>query len=535
MSPIRIVVAAAIAGSAAMSANALDISTYAGNAATNINVYISGSTAVDSTLLNTEIVAVSPGGLCAANTIDVYQIGSPSQRLTYCSAATGLTGITAGTPLAIFKESALGSINGAAPLIAVAKGNASTVSFIDPAKLVAAGGDADCTTGSVAATAQFSAYATHTACAGSITTANIVPTGGVADVEANLLRTVPGAGTLSPTDISTLLTGAAGLDVVWGVAVTKNLYYALQTAEHLSDGTKIATCNTTSNDAAACTPTLSKSQVAALYQSTGLISWTQILGLNNATDNNVYVCRRDVGSGTEASFEAYFLGARCSSSSLSMAAQDGQFIFTSSSTGNVRSCMKAFFSGGTITPFNGDFNTTFPAVTFPGGEWAIGILSTEVKPADLTAAGDSFRFVAVDGVLPTLENTINGFWPYFSTDVFYTVAAGKPNAPSGAPLAAFRALQSKIGHPVLTAVTNSGFDGLPWGNNGGDLAPAGLFAASNPPTIPATASTAASNPTNAFSKSTGGSVNNCDTPVLQSTALSTPSPSLWLGNGNVNN
>src|SRR5262249_20640423 len=160
-------------------------------------------------------------------------------------------------------------------------------------------------------TAQFSAYTTHTACAGSITTANIVPTGGVADVEANLLRTVPGAGVLSPTDISNNLTGAAGLDVIWGVAVTQNPYYPPQAAEPLAHGTKLPTCNPANNDAAACTPTLSKSQVAPLYQSTNLISWTQILGLNNTVDNNVYVCRRDVGSGTEASFEAYFLGARC--------------------------------------------------------------------------------------------------------------------------------------------------------------------------------------------------------------------------------
>jgi hypothetical protein len=537
MSPIRIVVAAALAAGAAMSAQALNISTYAGNAGTNINVYISGSTAVDATLLSTEILSVAPGGLCAANTIDVYQIGSPSQRMTYCSAAAGLTGITAGTPLAIFKESSLGSINGAAPLIAVAKGNASGVSFIDPAKLVAAGGDADCAAVVVVpATAKFSQYNNHTACAGAITTANIVPTGGVADVEANLLRTVPGGGALAPNDISTLISGQAGLDVVWGVAVTKNLYYALQAAEHLADGTKIAACAAANNDAPACAPSLSKSQVASLYEGTTLVAWNSIAGLNNGVDNNTYICRRDVGSGTEASFEAYFLGARCSSSSGVMAAQDGNFVFTSSSTGNVRACLQAISQGGTVTPFNGDFGTTFPPKTFTGaGRWAIGILSTEVKLSDLNAAGDSFRFIAVDGVLPTLENVVNGFWPYFSTDVFYQIAAGKPGAPTGGPLSAFNALNAKIGSPVLTGETNTAFAGVPWVNTGGDLAPAGQFAGSNPPTIPATAATVASNPTNAFSKTNSGSVNNCDTPVMVNSSLTTPAPSVHLGNGNVNN
>jgi hypothetical protein len=132
MSIVRYAVATAIAAAAATSANALDISTYAGNASTDINVFIGGSTAIDNTLLNTEIAVTTPGGLCAANTIDVYQIGAPSQRLTYCSAASGLSGITAGTPLAIFKESTAGSINGAAPLIAVAKGGASGLSFLSP-------------------------------------------------------------------------------------------------------------------------------------------------------------------------------------------------------------------------------------------------------------------------------------------------------------------------------------------------------------------------------------------------------------------
>src|SRR5262249_2903546 len=156
--------------------------------------------------------------------------------------------------------------------------------------------------------------------------------------------------------------------------------------------------------------------------------------------------------------------ARCSSSSEAMAPQDGNFVFTASSTGNVRACLQAISQGGTVTPFNGDFNTAFPPKTFtaPSNRWAIGILSTEAKPGDLSAAGDSFRFIAVDGVLPTLENVVNGYWPYFSTDVFYNVAAGKPNAPTGAPLAAFNALNAKIGSPVLTGETNSAFTGVPW-------------------------------------------------------------------------
>jgi hypothetical protein len=179
-------------------------------------------------------------------------------------------------------------------------------------------------------------------------------------------------------------------------------------------------------------------------------------------------------------------------------------------------------------------------VHFPGGEWAIGILSSEVTSGNLSP--DVFRMVAVDVVLPTIENAQNGFTPYWSTDSFYSIAAGHTGAPSGNALTLFNAIQAEIGHPGFTALSNSAFAGRPWGN-GGDLAPAALFYTSNTPTIPATAATAAQNPTNVYTKNNGGTggagsvVNNCNPPQLFNNGGTdtTPAPSLLLGNGNVNN
>ena len=531
MSPIRIAVATALAGAAATSATALDISAYAGNAATNVNVFLSGSTAVDNTLLNTEIAITGPGGICRAGTIDVYQIGSgPTYRLTYCSATTGITNVTAGAPLAIFKESAVGSYNGAGPLVAFAKGGTSGLTQIDPAALASVG-DAACTTSVPAATANFSSYTLHASCASTtvtLTQTNVAPIGGVSDVEPSLLESPAGVA-IAPSDLSFLKT-APGLDVVWGVAVTKQLYYALQAAEGLgSGGTKVTGCSTANNDAPACAPTLTHNQVAGLY-SARIINWNQFTGLSNATDQNVYLCRRDAGSGTEASFEAYFLGERCGLSDLAMPLEDDSFVFAAGGTGGVRTCLQAIDQGGSIPPFqSGGTTKTFAAA----GQWGIGVMSTEVTNANLTGAGDAIRMVAVDGVLPTLENTANGFWPYFSTDSFNLIAKGTGLLASTDPrLGVFNAIQGRIGHPAFTALSNSAFTGRPWGA-GGDLAPAGLFFATNPPTIPATAANMVTTPTNGYTKSASGAVNNCDPPTPATNAATTPPPSVLRGNGNV--
>lgn len=543
---IRCAVATALAAGAATGAYATPIQNYTANqnAGLNVNVYISGSTAVDNTIAS-ELQTASLH-ICQSGTVNAYTdsnkvldahgntIGGAKEYIYYCAADVS-SGVATTKFLAIFKESTAGSINGAQPLIAVAKGQASNLTFLNPQ-------GADVQAGTCA---NAGSGGTDTGCTAGDFQQNVVPTGGVADVEANLLRTVPGGGTLSGSDISTYLAANPGLDVIWGVALSKKAFYALQIAEHLTDGT-VAGCTTTGNDSPACAPSLSKAQIASLLlgpneNNGNLLQWNQITGMNNATDNNVYVCRRDVGSGTEASFEAYFLGARCSSSDESMAAQDGQFVIESASTGNLLTCLQAFDQGGVkITPYNQDFGTTYPAFTPTGGQWAIGVLSTELKSTDLSSHGDAIRMVAVDGVLPTLANVVNGYYPYFSTDSWYTVASGQ-NVPSGPPLTVFKAIQGDIGHPTPTQAADANYANRPWGS-GGDLAPASLFAAGfagNYTTYPVNTAEVEGNPVNLFTKAASGSVNNCDTPVLWGdinggTSEVTSPEGVLLGTKNVN-
>jgi hypothetical protein len=520
---LKAAVATALAAAGTTAAQALNITAYAGN--TNVNVFISGSTAVDTTLLNTAVLGVSPGGLCQAGTIDVYSIGGPTNRLIYCS-ASATSGIAAGTPLAIFKESNVGSNNGVGPLV-----NATALSFLSPAALVADTANTQCTTAAVASTASFLAYTNHTACPAADVTSgasNVVPTFGFADVEAALLRN-PNNVTNNVALVNSKLNSQNVFDVVWGVTVTKNLFYALQAAEYG------AAC--TNSDLPSCAPSLSKSQIASLYQG-NVQSWSQ-LGLTNAVDDNTYICRRDIQSGTEASIEAYFLGARCGTgspletSSESMAAQDGAFVFTANSGGNMRACLTAFQNGGTITPYNGDFTGDhFTAVTFPAGEWAIGLLSTEVTAANLTP--DTFRMIAVDGVLPTLANVVNGYYPYWSSNVAYTTKT----APANSALTVWNTLAARMGDPAPTKATNTAYASRPWGS-GGDLSPAVQFDTGANVTIPATTATTTASPINDFTKaSSGGLANNCDTPVLRFINSSTLQPlapeATLLGSGKVN-
>ena len=136
---VRYALATAGAAAAVQSASALDISTYASGNPTNI--YLSGSTAVDNTILNAALETAAPGGVCQPNTTDVYFIGttgSYTNRLIFCSASAS-SGLTAGSALAIFKESVVGSQNGVTPLYTAANGGGQTLTFIDPTLITDAG------------------------------------------------------------------------------------------------------------------------------------------------------------------------------------------------------------------------------------------------------------------------------------------------------------------------------------------------------------------------------------------------------------
>jgi hypothetical protein len=470
-------VSAVLAIAVSTAVNATSIATWPGNeqAGRNTNVYISGASSVDNTI--DTLVRASWSNLCQQGTADKYEaynvldangnlIGGATETLWYCQAGIS-SGVATTQYLAIFKESTAGSVNGVVPLIAVAKGQPSGLTFLNPAGPDVLNGTCNVQNDTVPASES---------CTAADFQHNVVPTGGVSDFEPSMLRTIPGGGSIAANDVH-YLSGSRGMDVVWGIAVTKNLYYALQQAEHLADGTVITKCNVPNNDDPACAPSLSKQQVSALFAGTNnangnLLTWSQILGLNNSSgDNNVYVCRQSIGAGLTAAFEEAFYASRCGASSEQRATQDGQYVIDAANTLSVGRCLAAFYKGGGITifPFNGDYGTSYPAFSPPGGQWALGIMSTEVTASELSMSyfgvpnnADAFRFTAIDGVLPTLANVVNGYYPYFFTDSWYLVAAGQ-NVPTGNPLFAFKAIENDIGHPIPTQLVDASFQNRPWG------------------------------------------------------------------------
>jgi hypothetical protein len=317
------------------------------------------------------------------------------------------------------------------------------------------------------------------------------------------------------------------------------MFYALQTAEGLTTtcpatftvyGTAVGGTSFSGKDSPSCAPSLSKQQVASLLTQS-IATGTQ-LGITNSVDDTIYMCRRDFGSGTEASFEAYFVGERCSITSLSVPGEDGFSVWASGSGGGVRNCLQAWNAGNKLVSA---FYLTGTSVTTAGNQYAVGFINTEITAANLSGASDGFRLVAIDGVLPQVANVQNGTYPYFSTGNAYQIQAGKPGAPTGNPAAAFTAITTKIGHPIWTADSNTNYSKNPWGV-AGDVSPAKLYDVSNPPTLPASHTTAASVPTNAFTKTASGFINNCDQPVFDSAHIAAaPVESVLLGTGTVNN
>jgi hypothetical protein len=488
---IKQAVAAALVTAVATSAYAIDVSGYKTDT-TVTNVYVGGSTAANIVLeqafIHTTAAGISAVCDATAGAIDVYSDAADTKNVAaqlfiYCKpkAALGLPG-----NVALFKESTLGSVNGSKPLIAIAKANsasANTLPFVNANTLV----DTNCAAAAAGTLAGAQAYTFHGTCTFPTSVPAVVVTGGISDVEAPLVGT-------TAADVTSFLTGAPGLAVVWAVPVNKPFYRALQTGQGLAN-----------TDVPATVPSLTRAQIAGIY-SQQITDPAQIVTTGGASitpaGTIVGICRREIGSGTEASAELFWLGEGCGTSDLAIPAGDNTNVFENTSTGKIGGCLTALDQGGTI---NG---VAVPA----SGRFAIGIVSSENGPSlfgpnPSTPASDDVRVVAVDGALPTLENVANGSYPFFSEDVLYNI---KTALYTGNPKKVWDSVKSTFGAPGFLADSNKAFVNY-WGQSG-DLAVPSVFGA--PATIPATLASVQSSPINGLTKSPNGGVNNCDPAVV---------------------
>jgi hypothetical protein len=482
-----------------------------------VELYLAGSTAQDEALENLMRLTAGISGapnICEPGTLDIYRgkIDGTAKRTFYCRTSGNVPGLPAGLRLAVHKSSG-SSGEGVTP---VSGGVA--LPYIDLANLPVA---ASCREGAQErATADFVAYRNHTGCDGGGKKA--VPRAGMSDVEPALVG-----------GISRPLTVRTQTQLVWGLPVSKNLRNALQAVQGLVRSS--VPHDDPSRETEAAMPNLTRAQVAGLFAGT-IKTWDQLYdsqgsGLPNsrllapgapanpdasgaspggyrpdrAHGNTVYICRRVVSSGTQASYETHYLRNRCVKGAppfvppndgsdlktggdvnkLVRVAGPAGNVFAGSGTGDVRDCLDA----------HEQFN-----------RWAVGILSTE----NIGNNGNrEFRYVKVDGSAPTLLNAHAGRWTHVSEQSMQWLRSfdGSLETTHEGRVLAF--IATNMGLPRVIRALNTGF-AHSWGQ-AGYLAPAtGRY---QPPAAPVTASSLRADPVAGISRGLGGEANNCSEPV----------------------
>jgi len=484
----RIMTAAVAAALGGAAAPAFALLPTAFNTTTANQVYISGATAQENQLLGFMRRA------CSTGTLDKFN-GPANQAVYFCTANAAQVPGLAKANMVVYKSGVGGSGNGIGPVA-----NHATLAFMDIATLSTS---LHCTSSTAVPavapvapdTIGLPAY-TNWACAASpiVNTATEL---GFSDVEPAQFVAI---GIANAADLSKLTINPINA-LMFGVPVTKSLRDALQTAQGLTSG----------SEREDQMPSLSKSQISAIY--TGSITTWDLLGLNNVSDNGIYVARRVNSSGTQTSSRIFFLNDPCA---LGMSSYVTNPTNTNSAncaaaTGTAQAVFEGSGSGDVVTCLNNHHGA---------GRWAVGVLSTEFF-SGTGGTTDNYRHIKIDGFAPTIYNVLQGRYPFWM-EATMQFRSATPNALAGDDLAFANALAARIAEiPTLVGI-NTGFDhafcqtanGGPGPGCAGVLMP-GLTGANTgvfPPALPFTATDADANPVNTATKSASGAPNNCQPP-----------------------
>lgn len=537
---IKRAVALALAVGVASGAHATEGSLLTAAVSAGNVVYASGSTAVAAALTNYFDQVLDPTNspcqisATGANTqLEFYSdTTSGEQFVAYaCNSNTSPS-----VPIAFIKENNAGSGNGLGP---VGGNTALTYPLLTGTNTFAA----SCTAATHAAvtatvngtsTTVGGAYTAYTCSGETLTT--LAPNLGFADVDPALFgKSASGFGiTVGPT-----------VDLVFAPAVSLGLYRALQTAEGLP-----------TDDLLADVPNMTKGELSSIFTgqttdwsfltgSAGTALGSQSVQFGNSSptlgtfegqkttpsSTVVHVCRRDDFSGTEKTMETYFGGlANNGGSCLSgvnnwVLSSNSELLgsgwantqttstsYANSSTGNVLKCLEANDSVGQF------------AIGYASVDNAFG---TNGTPQQSTLAAD-FRYIKVDGILPSIENAASGRYPVFAQSVFAipsSTSQANSLKRSGANANAL-ALQTRItgttgiGDFNVVAAVNALDQWSSPSFHGGLLA---IPSSINVPVDPtATNATFFSNPVNMYYKTVGGvdtqsnpgQIDNCQVPVV---------------------
>jgi len=462
-------------------------------ASPDIEIFMSGASAQDGN------VRQLFEELCVGGTLDVYldnsNPSSPGSAHTaiFCQIdSSKVTGLSVNNPKVLFhKRSAGGSAQGVGPVLDEQAIDAMAINNGNCEKGAANGN-----------------WLCRTSQPGDLV--KKVSDAGVSDVNPELFRginTPDGVAPVDPSKIAQRLDVVSGGGLVFNTPVTKSLRDALQRAQ-IDMGTLDADCE--GQDTERCMPSLSKQQIASLL--TGNIGkWSEIKVVDKGgqpkgdltqyangsiTDGKVTICRRVNGSGTQATTNAKLLNAPCTDSAVSPASTSnplaGPIVVLNSGSGNVDTCLDDFNQGTNNSKAN----------TAGAKAWAIGVQSTE-RNADLKY---NYRFIAIDGVAPTLANTASGHYLDWA-EVTYQWRKPAYNGPTGDKLKLIQKIASDAGSPSIIAKNNAKY-AHPFGQGGY------LAATTSGNSAPADGKFDANNPVNPYTHAPGLSLDNCRVPVI---------------------
>jgi hypothetical protein len=455
---------------------ALPLSEYHAQKDDTLDLFVSGSSAQDNTI--EQLFRY----ICAANSLDIYRSNDGNARFLFCRTRNGagaMPGFPEGLKVAFHKSSIGGSGGGVGPLIQLA-----TVPFLNVADL-REHFDERCPAQKrrqIAGEGELVAFTAFDCL--NPAPAREVPDVGISDIEPRFFLDLYH---LAPDAVDALKVTSVNA-FIFGVPVNLALRNAMQAARfprtdrcnpanpHYSDEVTVdQTTRAKRGETEACMPGLTRAQIAGIFAGT-LTTWGEILtpagyplaskdpktgqvsapaGVAAPADDRIYVCRRVDTSGTQKSYEMFFLNQRCATG-VRPFAESGEQIFMGSGTADVKSCL---------------YQLDQKKV------WAVGIMSTENVAS---TADDRWRFVKVDGVAPTLLNTFSGRWPFFVEQSYQWRNAGAARPLTGSKLGLMSYIALQLKNPAIVHIINRDFR-HPWGN-------AGVMALSGGSTAPPRAS-----------------------------------------------
>lgn len=503
----KLAAALTVVSSGAALAVPLDIATYDETDVNQTTLYVGGATAQDPGLERFMALNAANNGICVDGSLSIYRAnldanGDLPQRLYYCTGNAN-AGVNNGKRIALQKGSTGGSGNGVGP---IARPSTITIPLWNVAALTAGGGFTCASSTLIPASGSFAEFTDNLGCTNAtFTTSDTRPLeAGISDLEPNAFK-----GAFNPI-LSTAELGALNqasiAGTVFGIPVTKQVYKRMQA---ISFDPATSACNPnnagylgfglgglaqaqTIDMSLGCMPSLTDEQAAAIYSGNG--GWTKWSNLkapvsaNLAAGTNlvnvampagtpalidaIEICRRSNTSGTQTTFQSFFLRQLATNSAgVADRCVTGGPSFRGISTNGGTIVQSSGGSPGVVACINGDNNDDVTAATPPGKDntgaivnypigstvGTIGVLSLEFPPT----ASDEYAFVKLNGHPPCMLDIVRSDYDLFaeSTMQYRNAAVGAAPALSANPnkLALANAIRTRLGQPATVQDINSGF------------------------------------------------------------------------------